>query len=342
MSDVLEEIRSLIPAGAQHSGTGWSNFNCPSCGDKRNRGGFNFTTSGGFRYSCFNGGCEWNAQPTGWEPGNGFGGRPRRLFEQLGGDIRTIPTKELLTYNTQRYDKRGKQLADGEKLEVSYQFPEVDLPPDTYPLMEAAKKFKKAADVFRWAYGRYGEWTKELPFAWSAKRDMYLILPFFHYDDKIVGYVGRHIGASAGGRRFIGKAPADYMFNQHILSSHSAKYIMVVESPIDAALLGCLATRADVLTQKQINLLRVSGKDPVLIPDYKAGEYESFLNIARENDWHVASPNWISREATDVGDSIKNNGKLLTIELILRDITKDCDAVETKIRALVKWKERNE
>ena len=342
MSDVLEEIRSLVPSGSQNSGTGWCNFNCPSCGDKRSRGGLNFTTTSGFRYSCFNGGCEWNAQPTGWEPGNGFGGRPRRLFEQLGGDIRTIPTKELLTYNTQRYDKRGKQLADGEKLEVSYQFPEVDLPPDTYPLMEAAKKFKKAADVFRWAYGRYGEWTKELPFAWSAKRDMYLILPFFHYDDKIVGYVGRHIGASAGGRRFIGKAPADYMFNQHILSSHSAKYIMVVESPIDAALLGCLATRADVLTQKQINLLRVSGKDPVLIPDYKAGEYESFLNIARENDWHVASPNWISRDATDVGDSIKNNGKLLTIELILRDITKDCDAVETKIRALVKWKERNE
>jgi hypothetical protein len=132
------------------------------------------------------------------------------------------------------------------------------------------------------------------------------------------------------------------MFNQHILSSHSAKYIMVVESPIDACLLGCLATRADVLTQKQINLLKVSGKDPVLIPDYKVGEYESFLDIARENDWYVATPNWISRDATDVGDSIKNNGKLLTIELILKNITKDYDTVDTKIRALVKWKERNE
>ncbi len=339
MSDIIDEFHALIPTNARHSGTGWTNMCCPSCGDTRFRGGIKFTSSGGWRYYCFNSGCIFCTQPTGWEPGNGFGGRPRRLFELMGGDIRTIPTKELLSFNTQRYNRRGEEIGTSERLDVTYKFPEVGLPPETMPLMEASKKFRKAADVFRWAYGRYGEWTKELPFAWSPQRDKYLILPFFHYDDIIVGYVGRNIEASSGGNRFIGRAPTDYIFNQHILSTMSAKYIIVVESPIDAALLGCLATRSSVLTQKQINLLTVSGKDPVFIPDYKAGEYESFLNVAKENNWCVAVPNWISRDATDVGDSIKTNGKLLTIELIMKNMTKDCDAVETKIRALAKWKE---
>src|SRR5678815_2070968 len=90
MNEIIDELKRLIPGKHKVSGRGFICFNCPSCGDKRGRFGILFTSSGGFRTRCQNGGCQWE-EPTGWEPDNGFIGRPRRLFEIMGGDISDIP-----------------------------------------------------------------------------------------------------------------------------------------------------------------------------------------------------------------------------------------------------------
>lgn len=260
----------------------------------------------------------------GWEPGNGFGGRPRRVFEMIGGDIRRIPLKEIMKWNSTTYTPEGRVKKEGTDLEVVHQFPEVELPTGSVPLMDIYRDHKSAHKVATYARDRFGkDFVEKFPFFWTEEHAYYLIMPYIHYQDKIVGYLGRHIYLD-GGRRFIQRAPSDYLYNQHLLAQYSARYLFVVESPMDAALLGCVAARNDRLTEKQINLLKVSGKDIVMVPDYKKGEWEGFVKTARDNGWYVSTPHWPGRanpdseKTTDIGQSVIKNGLLYTIELMMK------------------------
>lgn len=330
MTDLLEEFRLAIPANRRVSAGGWLNINCPSCGDRRHRGGVIFTPTGGWRYRCFNGGCEFNSQPTGWEPENGFGGRPRKLFQMIGGDIRRIPLKEIMKWNATTYTSEGRVAKQGTELEVVHQFPEVELPEGSRLLLDMYQSNKSANKVMKYARERFGpDFVKKFPFFWTEEHPYYLILPYYHYKEKVVGYLGRHIYIDHGSRRFIQQAPSDYLYNQHLLSTYSARYLFVVESPMDAVQLGCVAVRNDKLTAKQINLLKVSGKDIVMMPDYKKGEWEGFVKIAHDNNWFVSVPRWTGRtnpeklRTTDIGQSIIKNGLLYTIELLMSATTRD-------------------
>ncbi len=299
-----------------------------------------FTPTGGWRYRCFNGGCEFNAQPTGWEPGNGFGGRPRRVFEMIGGDIRRIPLKEVMRWNSTVYTPEGRVKKEGTDLEVAHQFPEVELPAGSMLLMDAYQENKAANKVMAYAVERFGrDFVKKFPFYWTEEHAYYLIMPYLHYQDKIVGYLGRHIYLEKGGKRFIQRAPSDYLFNQHMLRTYSARYLFVVESPMDAAHLGCVAVRNDQLTEKQLNLLKVSGKDIVVVPDFKKGEWDGFVDTAEDNQWFVSIPNWTGRtnpdplKTTDIGQSVKKDGLLYTIELMMKATTRNYARARVELTA---------
>lgn len=330
MTDILDEFRLAIPANRRAGPGGWINFCCPSCGDRRFRGGVSFTPSGGWRYYCFNGGCEYNSQPTGWEPGSGFGGRARKLFELIGGDIRKIPLKERMRWSTTKFGKDGSITERGKDLEIVHTFPEVELPSGCELLYDIYESNATASKVMKYVHGRMGrDFAETYPLFWTEKYPYYVIMPYFHYKEKIVGYLGRHIYHTKGPKRFIQRAPTDYLFNQHLLNTYSARYLFVVESPMDAALLGCVASRNDRLTEKQINLLKVSGKDIVMVPDCKKGESDEFIRQAKENGWFVSVPKWTGQfnpailKTTDVGRSVIKDGLLFTIELMMKATTRN-------------------
>jgi hypothetical protein len=339
MTDLLEEFKLAMPANRRLSGGGWINFNCPSCDDRRYRGGVVLTPSGGWRYRCFNGGCEFNMNPTGWEPGNGFGGRPRKLFELIGGNIRRIPIKEFMRWDTTKFSVKGDILERSKDVEIVHQFPEVELPSGSVPLMDVYLKHNAANKVMQFAVSRLGDFAKKLPLYWCEKHAYYLIMPYVHYNDKVVGYLGRHIYKKYGAGRFIQQAPKDYLFNQHLVTTYGARYLFVVESPMDAMLLGCMATRNDRLTEKQINLLKVSGKDIVMIPDFKKGEWEGFIQTAKDNQWFVSIPQWTGKsnpdslKSTDMGQSIQKNGLLYTIETVMKATTRNYERAKIELAA---------
>src|SRR5579863_2446944 len=82
---VLDLVRDALP-GVRSGSRGWVSVNCPACGDRKHRGRFLETPTGGLRYMCYNGGCEFTSA-TRWEPDDGFiGRRVRQLYELLGGD----------------------------------------------------------------------------------------------------------------------------------------------------------------------------------------------------------------------------------------------------------------
>lgn len=322
MSIIFNEFQSLIHGQKNYKARGFTNVCCPACGDKRFRGGFAPTESGGFRYFCFNGGCEFNLQPTGWEPGNGLTGRVRHLYELLGGDIRRIPLKERFRQNDNVYDRNGNLVGQEKPLEVVTKFSEVDLPEDSLILEQAMEEDDRAVAVAEWLNKRSPLFMEtEFPFVWSSKHPDHLIVPYIHHGTRVVGYLGRHIKKTSGGERFIQKAPANYMFQQHLLMEAPGPYVFVVESPLDAILLQGVATRDNRLSEKQINLLNLSGKKPILIPDQKVKEEAGpYIKAAEENGWSVSVPEW---KFKDPGEAITQNGLLWTIEAITSSKTKN-------------------
>jgi hypothetical protein len=319
MSKLLDEFVNLIQSRPNYAARGFININCPACGDKRKRGGFAVTGTGGFRYSCYNGGCDYNTRPTGWEEGNGLGGRVKQLFEMLGGDVRRLPAKDLLRKGKAVYDKSGAMVGREKRLEIASRFPPVVLPKGSVLLEEAAETNADAEEVLGYLFERSPLYLNdEFPFLWTPRYPQHLIIPFMHFDGKVVGYLGRHINKADGADRFIQRAPADYMFNQHLLSGGENKYTFVMESPMDAILLRGVATRSNRITERQINLLKVSNKEPILIPDQMGDESISYYQTAKEHGWKIAVPEWPFKDA---GEAIQKMGLLSTIETLTTSMT---------------------
>lgn len=324
---IIEEIKNVIPSKRRQASNNWTNFNCPSCGDKKARGGMMFTPSGGFRYFCFNGGCEFNLKPTGWEPGGGFGGRARKIFELLGGDIKNIPFEDLVSRNQNNNQEKGSN-----ESEVITKFAKIALPPRTQLLKDVYRNNQQAHEVMKYAVSRVGRQIERTDFYWSELHPEFLIIPFFHYNTT-VGYLGRSI--TSGNKRFISRSSPDYIYNQHLISSYNARYLIVVESPMDAMLLNGVAIRNSHLTSKQENFLKYWDINIVMVPDIKKNEYEGFLSVAERNNWFVSVPTFGNSDKNtmnvDLTNSIDRNGLLYTIEQIMQSSTRNYQKAKMKL-----------
>lgn len=362
MNEVIEAFRRLIPHRAKKSGRGWIKFNCPVCGDRRGRGGFLETSSGGFRYRCQNGGCQYE-QRTGWEPDNGFYGRPRWFFESLGGDINDIP-KALIDGPSHRISKKYNLddhegcLAwidhmqaewspeafatkvwkpNREDMEVAVDFPEITFPKNTVWVFDA--KTVDALDVQKYTIERskYFMFRTQTPFMWCPKYKRHIIVPLYE-KTKLIGWVARKIDPGAEYAHIkCHNFPTDYMMNQG--RRFDFKTVLVVQGTFDALALGALGTFGSVISKKQVNLLNQlagSGRRIVVVPDFKGNEWMNYIQRARQHGWHVCVPGrWGGSDIEspedyikDPGDSIKRHGLLYTVETIMNNITQDYDTAE--------------
>jgi hypothetical protein len=356
MNEVIDSFHRLIPSRAKKTGRGWITFDCPACGDRRGRGGFLETPSGGFRYRCQNGGCRYE-QKTGWEPTNGFMGRPRRLFEIMGGSIADIPQELIdgpdahkkkkfdLTEPEQRRAWIAELMADWpdeahvnkylkeRPAEVVLDFPEMKLPTGSIALRDATTV--DGLNVQHYVNERCKYFKHKAAFAWATNRyKRYVIIPFFDRENKIIGWIARKID---DGKEFAHikcpKFPTHYMLNQH----HRYKYdiVLVVEGAFDALALDALCTFGNVISDKQANLLnqlKAAGKKIVLLPDFKKDEWRSYWNAAKRNGWYIAAPVYPGDDGyspadyiKDPGDSIKRNGVIYTLDAIMKSITDNYD-----------------
>lgn len=324
MSKLFDEFYMLVTTRPNYSARGFINIDCPACGDRRKRGGFAPTQTGGFRYTCFNGGCIFSDQPTGWEEGNGLSGRVKQLFELLGGDVQHIPLGDRM-----RHRSGGEQ--KGERVELATKFPEISMPEGTEFLEDAATHDTRASGVLDYLNDRsplYMSMSHSAYFMWSPIHPNHLILPYIHTGDRIVGYMGRNTASDDVDKRFIQRSPPDFMFNQYLLSSSDKKYVFVLESPMDAILLKGVATRSNRISKKQENLIKVSGKIPVLIPDQRGDESTPFFEVAKKNNWSISVPDWGCKDA---GESITKHGLLSTIEFITSSMSTNYVKIRHKL-----------
>jgi len=311
MAGILDEFVRLVTSRPNYQARGFINIDCPSCGDTRKRGGFALTDTGGFRYSCFNGGCDFNLRPTGWEPNNGLHGRVKQLFELLGGDRKNIPVSEFFV------NKEVNQQPLRERPVTK--FMDSKLPRNTMMLDDVMDFNEDAEEVAAYLFDRCPYFLEcDYPFMWSRSHPRHVILPYIHTGGQIVGYLGRCIDEDHGARRFMQKAPRDYMFGQHTVYENKDEFLFVVESPFDAVLLHGVGIRENKLTIRQINLLKRVRRKIVMVPDRVKGDMEPFIKAAADNDWYVFIP-----KEKDIGDTIRKNGLLWSIQSITSGMTKN-------------------
>lgn len=368
MNEVIESFHRLIPARHKKTGRGWITFDCPACGDHRGRGGWLETPSGGFRYRCQNGGCRYEVK-TGWEPDNGFMGRPRRLFELMGGDISDIPQElidgpdahkkkkfdlsepesrrawiaELMSDNWEPAAHVNKYQKEKQN-DVVLDFPEVKLPVGSDALWRS--RTPDALAVQRYVANRCKFFLNKCAFAWSPKYKRYVIIPFFDRENKIIGWIARKID---DGKEFAHikcpKFPSHYMLNQHIRYKYDI--VLVVEGAFDAIGLDCLCTFGNVISDKQANLLnqlKAAGKKIVVLPDYKKDEWKPYFHSAKKHGWYIGIPDYPGDDGyspvdyiKDPGESIERNGVLYTLDAIMKSITNNYDTAEFELARHSRW-----
>jgi hypothetical protein len=322
INEVITAFENVIPSSAQRGSRGWVHFNCPSCGDKRKRGRFLITSSDGFRYMCYNGGCQFE-DATGWEPGKPLIGRGVRLFELLGGSLSDIPLKFFEASRKlslpEWIDHMMKEETAGEFKTVT-DFPKIDMPPKSIKLWEATSP--KARAVQDYVLNR-GSIFVDHDFYWNSEYANRVLVPLTHHK-KNVGWIGRKITPGGMPHLKCPDFPADFMLNQDQIYRYDV--ILVLESHFDAIALDALCTFGNTFTQKQINLLNKSKKRKVLLPDYQGKEWRSYWQTAKNNDWSLAIPEWGGNygpvdHIKDAGESIKRYGVLDTLNRIMSNIT---------------------
>jgi len=307
MTLVVDKFRSLIPARAKSSPSGWTSFNAPCCHhrghaqDTRKRGGLRFDS--GIVYNCFN--CKYTAS---WLPGRPLTEKFKSLCRWMGANDNDINTMILEALKTESSD----YVAQAEQTKIA--FTSKDLPEGALPISEWIRETLdqdlevKLAEVVQYIVSR-GYDPLDHRFYWSpdAGYDNRVIIAFF-YHGQIVGNTARKI--TAGKPKYLSDQHPHFVFNVDA-QAEDQKYLFVCEGPFDALAIGGVALLTNDVADQQSRIINSLGHDVIVIPDQdKAGLV--LINRAIENGWSVAFPNW-DDDVKDSADAVQRYGKLFVI-----------------------------
>jgi hypothetical protein len=306
MTLVVDKFKSLLPARAKSSPSGWTSFNAPCCHhrghsqDTRKRGGLRFDH--GIVYNCFN--CKFTAS---WQPGRPLTEKFKSLCRWMGANDNDINTMILEALKTESADYEHV-------VEEKIAFTPKDLPEGSLPISEWVKESldpdleSKLAEVIGYIVDR-GHDPLDNIFYWSPTSgyDNRVIIVFF-YNGVIVGNTARKI--TDGKPKYLSDQHPHFVFNVDT-QSEDQKYMFVCEGPFDALAVGGVALLTNDVADQQSRIINSLGHEVIVIPDQdRAGLV--LISRAIENGWSVAFPNWES-DVKDCADAVQRYGKLFVI-----------------------------
>lgn len=313
MTLVLDKFRTLIPARAKSSPSGWTSFNAPCChhrghdADKRKRGGLRFDT--GVIFNCFN--CKFTAS---WQPGRPLSEKFKSLCRWMGGNEEDINTMifEALKTESPTYTPRES--------EIRIAFADKELPKSSLKLSEwmevdfgTNKELEeKFAEAVTYIHDRGFDPFDDL-FYWSPETSyMDRVIVAFKYKNKIVGNTARKVN---GGRpKYLSDQHSHFVFNVD-KQSEDQKYVFVTEGPFDALSIGGVALLTNTIADQQYRIIQGLGHEVIVIPDQDEAGI-NLINKAIEYGWSVAFPTWESN-VKDVAEAVSRYGKLfVTVDAI--------------------------
>jgi len=311
---LINKLQSLILsrlAGRKTTPSGWQSLNCPMCTsmgelrpDKRNRGGFNFSTIGAIAYHCFN--CGYT---TGFHQGGILGQKFVDLLVGLGFDDADVNKLKIESIKEKDNDTVVEPVKP-----INLNWQPIALPQGAVRISENAD-----TDVLAYLQSRGAGIYENWEFYWSPDSYMDLnkriIVPCY-CKDEIVGWITRHIAPNKDTTpKYYVKVQRDYLFNVDQLFTKERKYAIIVEGPFDAIGIDGIALLGSQVTNKQAEYLNGFNREIILVPD-RDQPGKKLIASAIKHGWSVSFPEW-DKEIGDVADAVKKYGRLFTLKSII-------------------------
>jgi hypothetical protein len=343
-NDVLFELlNDKLPFHRKRTPSGWTKLNGVCClhnGEKRNdtkqRAGLIITADGTITYNCLN--CGFKAS---WSRGHTLSQSMRKLLNWCGASNEEI--KKVQFHLFQLKSQMDVETGVERILENNTEFKDILLPTGSKSFSDLSNELnpsKNFLDVVEYVYGRSEDILNGYEYYWCPSKDNGLfrrvIIPF-KFRGKIVGWTARAIDNVK--LRYYTSVQPNFLFNNDVLYRYDRKYVIIVEGPFDAIAIDGVATLGAKITKQQIDWIRRSGKEIILLPDRDL-KNSILIDTAIENGWCVSYPWGVNatweHDIKDAADAVKKYGRLYTLRTIIENKTSNKLEIKMKYNHLLK------
>jgi hypothetical protein len=307
----------LVTRRTKPTATGWTNFSCPLCSDRRNRCG---VRNLGFQEAkCFN--CQFYTRFT---LGSHLGYKMQDFLIALGVSQKQVQHAKLWAEQMRRFvadDPAAQRELD---ILVMPNLPTAELPIwaqslDDWAEQDCENPHYCAAVAYLYKRGHVA--ANATTYYWTPETERHLhrrlIIPCYQ-DDRLIGWTARAIDDRQP--RYIKELPSNYLFNAQFLTG-PRQYVFIVEGVFDALVIDGVAALGGTLNERQIAWINQSDKRPVVVPDRdRSGSH--LIDVAIQQHWAVAGPHfgrhqWWDADVKDADDAVRRYGKLYVMQSIL-------------------------
>ena len=343
------ELQSLISsiANIPFIMNKWIPHNCPACvhmgqprNDTRKRAGIRFESDGSFSFNCFNCGFK-----TYFKPGFDFNTKLVNLVDYYGAtneqktklillardlkETNPLESENTKTKNTTWIPIEKKPLPLNSKLFTDWA---------THP--SPPKDFIKVLDG---VMKRNPNIINAFELYWSPETELNMnqrfIIPYY-YNSDIIGWSARTYYETKR-MKYINQFPSNILYNIDILNDNDLDIIYVTEGPINAGMIGGVATNHYTMKDHQIDILTRSKKKIVIVPD-RDKDGMKMIEQAIQCGFSVSLPPWGSyldengdrKLISDVEQAVRIYGRLYTAYMIRNNIHDDALSIRVFSR---KW-----
>lgn len=323
------DVLSYLPAKRKPSPQGWLSFNAVCCThngnsqDRRGRGGIKVTEAG-WSYHCFN--CSYTAS---FVLGRTLSFKARRLLGWMG-----VPDNEIEMLNLESLRHRNVHgiLEDRQRVFNALSTVEFGESDDFPPYTEVVTP----EFPLYWDYIRKRGVPEDFPVMTAIKTDgVHWVRPFvlipFTYDNKIIGWTARFLDNKIP--KYINHSQPGYVFGTD-LQHAKWQYTIVTEGIFDALSIGGLALMHNTISDAQARLIRILGKEVIVVPDQDLPGME-LVDRAVELGYNVSMPEWPDH-IKDVNDAVIEYGRLGTLLTIMQSRETSKIKIELRKKQLVK------
>ena len=314
-------VLSYINGKRKSNSSGWTSFDAPCCihngetQDRKQRGGFKFSSDTDWSYHCFN--CGYTASFTLGYP---VSYKAQRLLKWIG-----VPEIEVqrLTLESLKHKDVNQLLRERRNEEIHINFPAVDLPA-TARLIEDTDvellEYLRNRGIDPWAY----------PYMTDTEQTRLGILIPYTYNNKIVGWTTRFLDDRKP--KYLNNcSAAGYVFGVD-LQHDNWQFSIVVEGQFDALSIDGVSVTTNRISDTQAAVLRKLNREIVVVPDHdRAGL--ALIDDAVKYGFSVSIPDW-DADIKDVNDAVKRYGKLATLISIIKNKNSSKIKIELARKAL--------
>lgn len=343
-------ITNALSGKRRQSSTSFININCPMCvsrgetPDKKQRCGIKRSNYIGV--FCFN--CGFRSR---WEPGELVSKSMREFLSGIG-----VSDFDILKLNHKALTYRSMLSSSPEAVAL---LPDAFVPKfDSMSLPKGARSIQQWAedgctdpdflDVADYLLSRGEAVSRAATYFWTPNKESKyalnrrVIVPF-HFEGKTVGYTCRTVDNNSQQRYYM-EAPSNFLFNSRALTISNRKYVILCEGVFDALAVDGVGLLGARLNAQQVAWIKSTGKVPILVPDRDKRGLE-LIDIAVENNWHVAFPrglkgtagdnSWWDADVKDIAEAAKRYGRLWTLLSIVESATNNNMKINVQRKVLL-------